>query len=268
MLLGLVFDPSWIYIGKRKLWIPAAIVSIRFGLAALLTSVGAQPVMALAISYLSSSLFFLSISGIRANDLDNIRTSIFIRILKRYYTPTLTEGVTAVFSRLDIAIAALLLQPSEALIYAVSRKLMLGINSVLFSSARIFYLERDANHLYVLQRRLTQYTWLAFVFSLPVSIFFIKFWFNLQIDFELIVTLLSLSMLILLGHKKILMQFGFFYVNQKFSMDLIYSVVSLLSFLSLLVILTFFDLNTAFTFSIARLMPDFLYVFLAKYGKR
>lgn len=268
MLLGLALDPSWIYIGRGHLWIPAAIGAVRYGAAALLTASGMQPVLALAVSFLSSSLFFVLFSGIRLYHFARISHRLFFRILRRYYKPTITESITAVFSRLDVAVAAALLQPSEALIYAVSRKLIVGLQSVAFSGARIFYLERDLGVLKVLRRTLLKYTLLTFFLGLPLSIVVATFWFNLPMSIELWGTLALLSILIFLGYKKTLIQFGHLYVHRKFSSDLLYSVVSMFVFAALCSLLAKFGSHSAIAFALVRIVPDALYTIMAQAARR
>lgn len=264
MLLGLILDPSWIYIGRGHLWIPAAIGIVRYGSAALLTICGIQPTMALAASFFSSSFLFLFISGIRLGHFTRVSPQLFYQILRRYYNPTLTESITAVFSRLDVAVAAALLPPSDALVYIVSRKLILGLQSIAFSSARIFYLERDDCELIALRRALMKHTLLTFTFGFPLSIFIAVSWFNLKVNDELFGTLAILSMLLFLGYIKILTQFGHLYVHQKFLSDLLYSLAALLSFICASWYLFVINNTTAIAFAFARIVPDAVYIIMAK----
>lgn len=268
MLVGIVFDPSWIYIGRGHLWISAAIGTFRFGVAALLTLAGLQPVLALAIAFICSSILFLSFAGVGIRAFGRISWGLCLRLARQYYKPTITEGVTAAYSRLDVALAAVLLPPSEALLYLVSRKLIIGLQSVAFSGARIFYLEREIQVLKTLKRALFQNTILMYFFGVPFSVVVAIHWFNIQLSYALVATIALLSMLLLMGYNKILLQFGCLYVHRRFWSDFMYSFASMFGFLLLLLLFMQLNARTAFCFAFARVFADVIYLAIAHAHRR
>jgi hypothetical protein len=265
MLLGIVADPSWIYIGRGHLWVPAIIATIRFGAAALLTLTGMLPILSLAIAFLFSSLFFLALARLKLSFFGRFKWHLCIRLARRYYMPTLTEGLTAVFSRLDVAIAVAVLPTQDALIYAVIRKLIVGLQSVAFSGARFFYLERDPKALQSLQRALLKNTLLILAGGLPVSLVVAVWWFNLPLDTSVVSTLALLAIIVLLGYKKTLVQFGQLYVHRRFSSDLLFSAVSMLSFAALCALLAQSDSPSVIAFASIRVAADVIYLVMARF---
>jgi hypothetical protein len=265
MLLGIGADPSWIYIGRGHLWVPAIIATIRFGAAALLTLTGMLPILSLAIAFLFSSLFFLALARLKLSFFGRFKWHLCIRLARRYYMPTLTEGLTAVFSRLDVAIAVAVLPTQDALIYAVIRKLIVGLQSVAFSGARFFYLERDPKALQSLQRALLKNTLLILAGGLPVSLVVAVWWFNLPLDTSVVSTLALLAIIVLLGYKKTLVQFGQLYVHRRFSSDLLFSAVSMLSFAALCALLAQSDSPSVIAFASIRVAADVIYLVMARF---
>jgi hypothetical protein len=265
MLLGIVADPSWIYSGRGHLWVPAIIATIRFGAAALLTLTGMLPILSLAIAFLFSSLFFLALARLKLSFFGRFKWHLCIRLARRYYMPTLTEGLTAVFSRLDVAIAVAVLPTQDALIYAVIRKLIVGLQSVAFSGARFFYLERDPKALQSLQRALLKNTLLILAGGLPVSLVVAVWWFNLPLDTSVVSTLALLAIIVLLGYKKTLVQFGQLYVHRRFSSDLLFSAVSMLSFAALCALLAQSDSPSVIAFASIRVAADVIYLVMARF---
>jgi len=264
MLLGIVADPSWIYIGRGHLWIPAIIATIRFGVAAVLTLAGMLPILSLAIAFLISSLFFLALARLKLRFFGRFKWQLCIRLARRYYIPTLTEGLTAVFSRLDVAIAVAILPTQDALIYAVIRKLIVGLQSVAFSGARFFYLERDPNVLQSLQRALLKNTLLIMAGGLPLSLVVAVWWFNLPLKASVVSTLMLLAIIVLLGYRKTLVQFGHLYVHRRFSSDLLFSAVSMLGFAALCALLAQKDSPSVIAFASIRVAADLIYLAMAR----
>lgn len=260
MLLGSVLDPSWIYVGKGYLWFPSALGTMRFGIATILTLNGSPPVIALSISYLSSSIIAVLFSGIRNDHIKVIRLSIVKRIARQNYKPTLTEGLTAIFSRLDIAIATALLPVEQALIYAVSRKLTMGLLSIAYSGARIFYLERNEKEISKLKSSLKLLGILAAIIGLPLSILMARFWFDLTIDLDLVATITLFTTLIFLGNKKIVIQFSHLYAKKHLSADFFFTLVSVIIFFAAIALLTSQSFTNATYFAAARLLPDIIYI--------
>ena len=230
VMIGIALDPSWIYVGRGLLWVPPALGACRFGGATVLSLWGLDPILALALSFFLSSVVFLLPVVHQLAWPARLSLRLPARIVRRYYVPTLTEFLTAAFSRLDVAVAATLLNTEQALIYAVSRKLILGLLSVTFSSARLFYLERNRAKLLSLKLSLKKTSILTMLIGGPCAYILAAQVFLVPSEYGLLLTLGCFVLLFPLGYLKILIQFTYLYQSGRYVAHLAFTAASLTVF--------------------------------------
>jgi hypothetical protein len=263
MLMAIALDPSWIHVGRGSVWVPPALGAFRFFAATALTHWLHDPVMALAWAYALGSVAFLWPVAGQVTWPGRISLRLPTRVMRRYAKPTVTDLLTAGFSRLDVALAAMLLDVQQALVYAVARKLVVGLQSVAFSGARLFYLERDAQKLAALTRSLRVSSTAILLVGIPIAYLVATTWFQVPSDLTLQLTLAFLGLLLPLGYFKTLIQFSGLYRSGSYSADLAYTVLSVMAFAGAAALFALTDMRSAAVFALVRLSADLTYVGMA-----
>lgn len=268
VLLAIAIDPSWIHVGRGLVWVPPALSAFRFVCATLLSMWGIDPILALALSFCLGSVIFLLPVMRQLAWPGRLSWRLPVRVARRYYLPTFTDLLTAAFSRLDVALAAFLLSTDQALSYAVSRKLIVGLMSIAFSSSRLFYLERDAARLQSLKRSLVKTCTLIVLIGVPCAYVAATKVFLVPGGFGLQLTLGCLAMLIPLGYAKTIIQFSYLYQSGRYGSNFAYSVMSLSVFVLSILIMAISGFDSVVLFSLIRVSADATYVTVALISQR
>lgn len=213
--LALSFDPSWIYFGKLKLWVPKSISAFRYSLASIIYFLGQSPATALAIAFLLTSLFYTAfiIKDLRLPS--RLTTKVITHHVVKFRLATASDILTAGFTRLDTVAAVALLPAEQALIYVVCRKLVLGIQSVAFASAPLLYLERDPDKLHRADQMLMQNSLIAYVVGAAVGYYAGITFFDLPPSMAVLSTLLVFLLILPLSLLKIRMQYRYLFKSGK-----------------------------------------------------
>jgi len=265
ILLAVVIEPSWIFIGKGALWVPPCLAFFRFSLASILILFQFEAVLSLGFGYLIGSVIFILPICRQLNITLPLKFRLYRRILRSYFLPTIAEGVTSIFSRLDVMFAIMVLQPSHAFIYTATRKVIVGFQSVAQSGSKAIFLYRhdDSYDKIKSNYRLLCYT--LFLTSIPITLFFLMFAFGIIFSLDLLLTIMSLSMLLLVSYYKTVLQLGGLYIERKFGMDLTATILSCLFFVLCSAIQGYLELDSSFLFAISRVLADLIYIVVAFY---
>ena len=263
VMIGIALDPSWIYVGRGLLWVPPALGACRFGSATVPCLWGVDPILALALSFFLSSVIFLLPIVRQLVWPARLSLRLPARIVRRYYVPTITEFLTAAFSRLDTAVAAILLNTDQALMYAVSRKLTLGLLSVTFSSARLFYLERNRAKLLSLKLSMKRTAAVTMLVGVPCAYVLAAQVFLVPGEYGLILTLGCLALLFPLGYLKTLIQFTCLYQGRRYGDHLAFTAASLAVFVLGCGVIGIVGWDSAVLLALLRVTADAAYVLIA-----
>lgn len=262
--LAIALDPSWIFIGRGNLWTPAALTTLRFAIATALTSEGFPPILGIGLGFLLGSVIFM-IHGFRWIRLTPVvRPRLFLGILKRLFLPTTTDLTTALFSRLDVAVASILLPVDQALMYTICRKLILGLQSVTFSSVRVLYIEKNKARRTENEAALLRLSLLSTAASPPLCSIAIYYFMDFSFTPTLILVIIILSSLIMIGYFKNILQFAILYRNGLFLYDFLATQVAAISFGLMTLTLYVAHQQSAIIFAIIRVTTEIVYLATAR----
>lgn len=268
LLISSAFDPTWIMIGKGKVWFPSFVSILRFFSASILVLSGVNAALAIGLSYIAIS--FILIYFVREQVFNNVevRIKLYLRIIRNYYIPTISEAFTAIFTRLDVFLAVLVLSAEQAITYVLVRKLAIGFQSLAQSGSKHIYLRHGTVNFDSVKRDFNLICLLVFSISIPSSILFLMLFFSWSVNLELFFQVLIMLLLILATYYKTVIQYECFFVNRMFDFDFYLSFISALMFILVSVALYFFNIESLTCFIIARVLVDFLYIILAGFVVR
>ena len=205
----------------------------------------------------------------------NIKFSkkLILLILLRYKKYTFTEALTAVFSQLDGFIVVQLLNPEQAYVYLLIRKVIRAVNALVTQVYRISFTRSkkgDRSSLAILIQ--------LFIFNISfvVSINILSYFFYEEINFllgsrinskDVFNTVLQLQSLILIvGYFKVVIRNNYLLSNELFSLHLIGTIFSLVVFILPLAYNHYISiLVSAIEMSFYRVLADLAYVLFASF---
>ena len=266
ILLTHVLDISWVYIGKKKLFIPQLQLIVQYGLAIILISNDFEPLTAIPISwFLAILIFYIPILGeIRFN---KFSISLSYRILRRFFFPTSSEVATSLFSKLDVVYVASILSPKTAVIYILLRKHVIALQSVLFASLRLLYIEQNEAKLDTYNLGFRAYIFIGLICGSALILFSVVYFFQVQLDFNGLMALGVFLSGIPLGYLKNKTQFQEVYRKSLFKLDLTLTLSSFIFYVFCLVAMSIFSLESLVLMVLIRIASDLIYLSLFKIYK-
>jgi hypothetical protein len=260
ILVGVALDPSWVFVGRKQVWVPQAVSACRFLMGAALATCGVSPILGLAAAFPATSLALILLLRHDLRWPRRVSWRLCYAVIRRYRVPTLTECLTAGFTRLDVAAAARVLRPEAALTYAVCRKLVVGLLSVAFASTRLLYLERDRRRIEQLTQSLVAAMAAAFFVGGVAAYATATLVFRVPSGWALASTLALLLFLLPVGYLKNRIQFAFLFRRRQFAFDLALNVGSAVTYGAACAVAFAFAAREANLLSLARLSADAFYV--------
>lgn len=265
ILFSISIDPTWIMVGRGKVWFPSFVSIIRFSLASVFIICDIDAVLSLGLSYFLSSISLILYFRFDIFNSARVKFGLYTRIIKNYYIPTLSEALTATFSRLDVFFAVIILTPQDALTYTLTRKIIIGFQSLAQSGSKYIYLYAGDSGFSDIRKNFKILCYLLFFVSIPVSIFVSVFLFQQDFNFNIIFSVVIMSFLVLATYYKTLYQFAYLYAARRFNIDIVCALFSCFSFLLLSSVLYFSNYGEPYLFASIRVFVDFSYIFLAFY---
>ena len=266
ILLTHVLDVSWIYIGKKKLFIPQLQLILQYGLAIILISNNFEPLTAIPISWFIAILIFY-IPILREIRLNKFSISLSYRILRRFFFPTSSEVATSLFSKLDVVYVASILSPKTAVIYILLRKHVIALQSVLFAALRLLYIEQNETKLDSYSLGFRAYIFVGLVCGSTLILLSIVYFFQAQLDFNGFLALGVFLLGIPLGYLKNKTQFQEVYKMSLFKLDLALTLSSFIFYIFCLVTMSIFSLESLILMVLIRIASDLIYLNLFKIYK-
>lgn len=263
ILFSISVDPSWINVGRGKVWFPAFVSFARFLTASILILLNIDAVLSLALSYFLLSIILLFYFRNEVFKSFTVKFTLYTRILKNYFVPTISEALTAAFSRLDVFFAVMLLRPGEALTYTLIRKIIIGFQSLAQSGSKHIYLSAGTNNFEFVKNQFRLLCYSLFVLSIPVCMLVSIFLFDQLFSVNLVISVSIMSLLIIITYYKTLYQFAYLYAVRRFKIDIACASLSFVFFIVGFAILYFLNLRTLEFFSSLRLLTDFIYILFA-----
>ena len=223
VLISQIFDSSWFYVGQKKLYVPQLQLICRYSLALTMCYFESPILLAVGISWLILSIgFFIPI--LKVIRFGPVRLSLSLRIFRRFSLPTLSEIVTSLFSKLDVLYASVFLAPANAVVYILLRKHILAIQSVIFASIRLLYLERDQEELAKIGSLIRLFVTLTSTFGVIAVYWSVSVLFKYNMSIDDVIALIIFAIGIPLGYYKVQTQLQYAYINGFFLLDLLASI--------------------------------------------
>lgn len=259
IFIAQILDPSWIYIGKKKLYIPQLQIIVQYSLATTLLLLSYDPIKSIAFSWLVSSIIFL-MPVVKEIKIYRISLSLSRRIFRRFLLPTSSEIGTSLFSKLDVLYVASILSPQTAVIYIILRKHVLALQSVLFAALRLLYIETNSARLVSFNKGFQFYIILGVIFGSVAIYFSITSFFGRELDFEALGALLIFILGVPIGYIKNRAQFQSIYKRGLFQLDLSLTVSAFLIYVINLFIITNFGPKFLILMVVIRISCDLTYL--------
>ena len=223
VLVSQIFDSSWFYVGQKKLYMPQLQLICRYCLALTMCYIGSPILLAVGVSWLILSIVFF-IPILKVIRFGPVRLSLSLRIFRRFSLPTLSEIATSLFSKLDVLYASVFLAPANAVVYILLRKHILAIQSVIFASIRLLYLERDQEKLAKIGSLIRLFVTLTSTLGVIAVYFSVLVLFEYDMSKGDIGALIVFAIGIPLGYFKVQTQLQYAYINGFFLLDLLASI--------------------------------------------
>lgn len=183
ILIGATIDASWVFIGKKKIYISSLIVGATYILASILfANLSLMPHASFSIAYITivggGCLFAYDFRKV-----PDLCWSSDSELRKALFWPTTNELLTLAAYRLDLMAFALFCPMEQMYVYALIKKHVQGFQSVLLSGVKLIYLSEST----VTIKKLKSIYGLMLM-TLPlcgamVSLLSLKYFFEMELSF-------------------------------------------------------------------------------------
>ena len=259
ILVSQIFDSSWFYVGQKKLYMPQLQLICQYCLALTMCYYESPILLAIGVSWLILSICFF-IPTLKVIRFSPVRLSLSLRIFRRFSLPTLSEIATSLFSKLDVLYASVLLTPANAVVYILFRKHILAIQSVIFASIRLLYLERDPEELAKINSLIRVYVTLACTLGVIAVYCSVLVFFGYDMSSDDVIALIVFAIGIPLGYYKVQTQLQYAYINGFFVLDLLASFFVFAIYMLCIGVFSFLFTDLLIWMVLARISNDVVYV--------
>jgi hypothetical protein len=263
--LGDAFDPSWVYFGRKQIWVPQAMGIFRYFVAYILVLFGFHSSVGLSSGFFATNILFTFpfIRDIRFHN--RVSLSFYKLIVKRYFSLGVNDLLTSTFSMFDVTIAVFAFGADAALSYVISRKIVLGFLGIAFASVPLLYIERDNVEMKLHESSLKFLVYFVSFTGGIFSYFVMHYYYRVDFNLSSFLTLAFLLLLLPVGYLKNKFQFGYLFKNGLFRANLFSTIVACLFFAIVSFSIVEFHLGSIWCFSALRVLVDCVFLAFAWY---
>jgi len=265
ILIGATIDASWVFIGKKKIYVSSLIVGATYILAGILfLNLSLLPHSSFAIAYIIVAVggCLLTYDFRKVSDLcwssDN-------ELRKALFWPTINELLTLAAYRLDLVVFAIFCPVEQMYVYALIKKHVQGFQSVLLSGVKLIYLSESTATIKKLKS-----IYGLMLLTLPLcggllSLLSLKYFFEMELSFiEIIYCVLFFCFSSYFAFLKQQAQFEFLYRKFLLFDDLKLSVFVYIMFIMLCGVVAFLELEGLLFMILIKTANDLWYVLAFK----
>lgn len=263
-IIALIIDPAYILNSKKNLWISISLMALRYVFAISALLISHDFILNLSIGYLVSSLCGICIARPRVKNPTNVTMLEILNYYKNGTWATLSEIITAISTRCDVFIAVAFLDTQTAAFYLISRKIIIGLQSVVGADAKMLIIENNKIIIKNIMKNQILMAQLFFFVISPICFLFIVYVFQIEVQITYAVNFLIQATLIPLGVLKINEQFHKLYRSKKFKAELLITGSSIAATGIMLTIFVYLNNLSIWLITASRIFEVIFYIVSCK----